>query len=51
MEVLVGERSLVVEKERALVVVRVMLGIKVYKSWSWFMKLASMVLVLYSKVY
>ena len=47
---LVNKKSLIVEEERAFIVIEARLGIKVYKSWSWFTKLASIMLVLYSKV-
>ena len=48
---LVSRKSFIVGEEDISIGVEVVLDMKEYKSWSWFIKLARVLLVLYSKAY
>jgi len=48
---LVENRSLIIEREKIPAIVEIGLEIKMYRFQSWFIRLANIVLVLYSKTY
>lgn len=49
--VLVDKWSHDIEEEDISIDIKIMLNIKVYRSWSWLTRLVKMLLVKYSKVY